>query len=71
MSSGRALTFESKARVLALILTAWDTDMPSMRLGQLIVCATQDIDLFNVEDTDLAELIDEFAQERTERDANS
>jgi hypothetical protein len=64
--NGRAITYAEKLHVLARVADAWER-VPQLRLGQLIDCVIYDVDaaggpdLFNIEDKDLVESIEEFA----------
>jgi hypothetical protein len=54
---GRALTSEQKRLVLDRIAAAW-THVPSLRLGQLLSCATAELVL--IEDEVLVEAVEGF-----------
>lgn len=56
---GRAFTDDEKKDAVEALLAAW-LKTPHLRLGQLLVCAT-DNDLFYVEDSTLVDVAAEFA----------
>lgn len=60
---GRAATPEAKREIVERLLAAWEK-APQLRLGQLIVAATQGRRLFHVEDEALAEALEAFVQPR-------
>lgn len=59
---GRAETYDEKAATTRVLRAAWHL-APQLRLGQLIVNAIGDVDLFNVEDDELVRLVAEFVKE--------
>lgn len=59
---GRAETYNEKMFATQQIRDMWAT-LPQLRLGQLIVNAIGDRDLFNLEDDELVRLVAEFAKE--------
>lgn len=56
---GRAVTDANKRDVIEKILTAWKR-APELRLGQLMVNAMSNMDIFMLEDGALAERIEAF-----------
>lgn len=59
---GRAETDSEKTLVTQQICDKW-TMLPQLRLGQLIVNAIGERDLFNIEDDELVRMVEEFAKE--------
>lgn len=58
----RAETPEQKAEVLKRILDCWQESFPSLRLGQMLLnLVEQEYHLYNVEDTTLADRLEEWA----------
>jgi len=66
--SKRAVTAKMKRAVIERILVAWE-QVPDQRLGQLIDNAhgQHEMDLFQVEDFDLAERVERFADDSAKR----
>lgn len=57
---GRAFTDDEKKDAVQALLAAW-LKTPHLRLGQLLVCATTNSDLFYVEDSTLVDVASDFA----------
>lgn len=62
MITRRANADYEKSLVMERLLSAW-LKVPSMRLGQLLVCAAAQPDIFYVEDYDLTEAAEALAAE--------
>ncbi len=58
----RANTAKQKRKIVEKLLDAW-ISKSELRFGQFICCAVHDKDLFNIEDYDLVELVEKFAEE--------
>lgn len=57
---GRANTDSDKEVIMRRLLAVWKC-MPELRLGQLIMNATNNPDIFYVEDFDLLKCVEDFA----------
>ncbi len=63
---GRSQTPAQKRALLERLLAAWQRTHHQQRLGQFIVNACGDRDLFSLEDQDLIELLESFVNRKPE-----